>query len=68
MSLIFGRFAQDFVGFQITRALADQGDPAAIANLPITAAKFRKSAGLNASYLVYIGISLSPINLPMKPQ
>ena len=68
MSLIFGRIAQDFVTFQITRALAEQGDPAAIAQLPTVAEDFRKSASLNATYLVYIGISLSPVDLSMKPQ
>lgn len=68
MSLIFGRLTQDFVNFQITRTSADAGDPDAIAALPAAAQNFRKSAGLDASYLVYIGISLALINLLMKPQ
>lgn len=68
MSLIFGRITQDFVDFQFTRANADNGDPSSIAALPAAAENFRKAAGTNASYLVYIGISFALINLPMKPQ
>jgi len=63
MSLIFGRLAQDFVDFQIMRTRADQGDPEGIAGLPEAASHFRRAAALDASYLVYIGISFSLINL-----
>jgi len=67
MSLIFGRLTQDFVNFQIIRVNADNGDPAGIAALPAAAAGFRKATALDASYLVYIGISHALIDLLMGP-
>jgi len=67
MSLIFGRLTQDFVNFQIVRLGADNGDPASIAALPGVAENFRKATALDASYLVYIGISHAPIDLLMGP-
>jgi len=63
MSLIFGALTQDFVNFQIVRAKAEAGDPEGIAALPGAAANFRRVSALDASYLVYIGISLCLINL-----
>ena len=63
MSLIFGALTQDFVDFSITRARADAGDPDGIAKLPEAAAHFRHASAMDASYLVYIGISLYLINL-----
>ena len=65
MSLIFGRLTQDFVNFQIVRLNADNGDPASIAALPGVADGFRKATALDASYLVYIGISHALIDLLM---
>ena len=67
MSLIFGRLTQDFINFIVIRANAAKGNPDAIAALPVAAAAFRKSASLDATYLVYIGISLPLINPLMKP-
>lgn len=58
MSLIFGRLTQAFVNFQIVRASAEQGNPAGIAALPAAAASFRKASDVDATRLVYIGISL----------
>lgn len=66
MSVIFGRLTQDFVNFQIVRANASEGNPDAIAALPAAAAGFRRAAALDASYLVYIGISPASINLQTK--
>ena len=63
MSLIFGRLTQDFVNFQIVRAQAEAGTPEGIAALPEAAVRFRKASALDASYLVYIGILHSLINL-----
>ena len=63
MSLIFGRLTQDFVNFEIVREGAQSGNADAIAGLPAAAAHFRKASALDASYLVYIGISLYIINL-----
>ena len=57
MSLIFGRLAQDFVNFQIIRAQVEKGLPEGLAALPDAAAHFRRAAALDASYLVYIGIT-----------
>jgi ATP-binding cassette, subfamily B (MDR/TAP), member 1 len=62
MSLIFGRLTQDFINFQIIRADVDQGLSDS-ASLSEAAASFRKSTALDASYLVYIGITLLSINL-----
>jgi len=67
MSLIFGRLTQDFVNFEITRAGAENGDTASIAALPGAAGHFRRAAALDASYLVYIGISYALIDLLMGP-
>lgn len=61
MSLIFGRLTQDFVNFELVRARAAQGDPT---GLDEAASHFRKTAALDASYLVYIGISFASIDLP----
>jgi hypothetical protein len=63
MSLIFGKLTQDFVNFEIVRAQAEQGNADGIAALPAAAAQFRKTSALDATYLVYIGISPSSINL-----
>jgi len=63
MSLIFGALTQDFVNFAIIRAQAEAGSPEGIAKLPEAAAHFRHVSAMDASYLVYIGISFSLINL-----
>jgi ATP-binding cassette subfamily B (MDR/TAP) protein 1 len=63
MSLIFGALTQDFVNFEIVRAQAEAGNQDGIAALPVAAAHFRKVSALDATYLVYIGISLCLINL-----
>ncbi len=60
MSLLFGRLTQDFVSFETTLNFAHPpGMPpnqTAIDQIPISAAAFKRSAALNASYLVYIGM------------
>lgn len=57
MSLLFGRLTQDFISFQLSVAAADanSSDSAMQAALSDSAAHFRKTASLDASYLVYIG-------------
>lgn len=55
MALLFGNLIQDFVNFQTVLSLAQGGNTTAQALVPQAAADFRNSAGLNASYLVYIG-------------
>lgn len=62
MSLIFGKLTQDFVNFEIIRAKVEQGLEDGVAALPEAAAHFRRSASLDATYLVYIGIALLLIN------
>ena len=57
MSLLFGRLTQDFVSFGTVMLQAQQGDATAQSQLPAAAAAFKRSAALNASYLVYIGKS-----------
>lgn len=62
MSLLFGRLTQDFVTFGTTlKEAQDPSNPdlqaSAAASLPGSAAAFKTSAALNASYLVYIGAS-----------
>jgi ATP-binding cassette subfamily B (MDR/TAP) protein 1 len=63
MSLIFGRLTQDFINFQIVRGQVDQGLTEGVAALPQAAANFRTATALDATYLVYIGITLLLINL-----
>ncbi|EIW59664.1 multidrug resistance protein 1 [Trametes versicolor FP-101664 SS1] len=63
MSLLFGRLTQDFVTFGTTlKEAQDPSNPdlqaSAAASLPGSAAAFKTSAALNASYLVYIGIGM----------
>ena len=58
MSLLFGNLTKEFVDFTTTSMLAKAGDPDAIADLPERAAKFRRVAALDASYLTYIGIAI----------
>lgn len=56
MSLLFGRLTQDFVNFgMIVQQLNGPNGTEAQQQLPIAAAAFRRSAALDASYLVYIG-------------
>ena len=61
MSLLFGRFTQDFVDFQMTLFYAQAGDPTAAAKIPQVAANFRHSAAQNATYLVIIGTSMTSL-------
>lgn len=60
MSLLFGNLTQDFVEFEAILEQANNGDPNAIAAVPGSAAHFRHTAALDASYLVYIGASAVP--------
>ena len=56
MTLVFGNLTQDFVTFGTVLNNIAQGVPGAREQLPAAAAGFRHSAGLGASYLVYIGM------------
>ncbi|KAG5648338.1 hypothetical protein DXG03_004910 [Asterophora parasitica] len=58
MSLLFGNLTQDFVNFGTTLELAKLGNQTAIDDVPHAAATFRKTAALDASYLVYIGVGM----------
>ncbi|OBZ71083.1 Leptomycin B resistance protein pmd1 [Grifola frondosa] len=58
MSLLFGRLTQDFVDFGVTLEMAQSGNATAQADVPAAAQAFRRSAALNASYLVYIGVGM----------
>ncbi|CAL1712814.1 unnamed protein product [Somion occarium] len=58
MSLLFGNLTQDFIVFQQVAGLAEAGDPDAIAELPNSQRSFRRTAALDASYLVYIGVGM----------
>lgn len=55
MTLLFGNVTQDLVNFQVVVSLAQRGNATAKAMIPQAAADVRHSAGLNASYLAYIG-------------
>lgn len=62
MSLMFGRLTEDFVSFNtmLNYAYHDgQNNQTAIDQIPVAAAGFKRSAALNASYLVYMGTSIS---------
>lgn len=54
MTLLFGNLTQNFVTFQQVL-----GNPSLADQIPAAAADFRRSAALNASYLAYIGPSLT---------
>ena len=56
MSLLFGRLTQDFVSFETTLNAINAGDTDALSSLPEVQAGFKRSAALDASYLVYIGV------------
>ncbi|KAJ2930895.1 hypothetical protein H1R20_g6196, partial [Candolleomyces eurysporus] len=58
MSLLFGNLTQEFVNFGTVVGKAQSGDAAAAALIPEAAASFRRTAALDASYLVYIGIGM----------
>lgn len=62
MSLIFGKLTQQFVVFSATVVKAKAGNPQAIQDLPNIAAEFRRTAALDASYLVYIGRLIVVLN------
>ena len=59
MSLLFGNLTQQFVSFGYTEAqyLQNVNSATALQELQVAAANFRSGAALDASYLVYIGIS-----------
>lgn len=57
MSLLFGNLAQDFVLFQRAIFLAERGDAIAAAQVPEATRQFKRVAALDASYLVYMGLS-----------
>ncbi|KII86752.1 hypothetical protein PLICRDRAFT_55662 [Plicaturopsis crispa FD-325 SS-3] len=58
MSLLFGNLTQAFVNFADVLTDAKAGKPGAAEQIPISAASFRKTAALDASYLVYIGVGM----------
>ncbi|THH26451.1 hypothetical protein EUX98_g7736 [Antrodiella citrinella] len=59
MSLIFGKLVQDFITFQqAVSSVRQNPTPQAEADLGVTAAHFRSTAALDASYLVYIGLGM----------
>lgn len=60
MSLLFGNLTQDFVEFETVLGMAKSGNATAQANVPGAAAHFKHSSALDASYLVYIGVSVPP--------
>ncbi|KAH6917878.1 multidrug resistance protein 1 [Coprinopsis sp. MPI-PUGE-AT-0042] len=58
MSLLFGNLVQEFVNFATVTTLAAQGNQEAAGRVPEVAADFRRVAGLDATYLVYIGLGM----------
>ncbi|TFK23400.1 multidrug resistance protein 1 [Coprinopsis marcescibilis] len=59
MTILFGNLTQDFVNFGRVLEAAGKGNLEAAAEIPAAADSFRKSAALNASYLVYIGVGMA---------
>lgn len=55
MSLLFGNLVQEFVNFTTVTTLAAQGNQEAANRVHEVAADFRRVAGQDATYLVYIG-------------
>ncbi|TCD62992.1 GTPase-activating protein [Steccherinum ochraceum] len=58
MSLLFGKLTQGFVTFETILSKANAGDVNAQASVPSAAADFRRTAALDASYMVYMGIGM----------
>ena len=68
MSLLFGNLTQDFVSFANASNNINSNDPDSTAKLDQAAANFRHIAAKDASYLTYIGPSLtSPLFPGSKP-
>jgi ABC-type multidrug transport system fused ATPase/permease subunit len=63
MGFLFGQLTQLFVSFGSAQSAyyQDPNNATALQELQVVAAQFRSSAALNASYLVYIGTSPSPL-------
>ena len=57
MTLLFGRLVQSFVAFTTATQTLNPNDPASEAALAAATSEFKHQAALNASYLVYIGMS-----------
>jgi len=55
MALLFGNLTQDFVVFGTVIAQSQAGNATATALIPEAARQFKRTAALDASYLVYIG-------------
>jgi ATP-binding cassette subfamily B (MDR/TAP) protein 1 len=55
MALLFGRFAQNFVNFQMVLGGAQAGNASAAAMIPEAAAILRHDAAQNAVYFVILG-------------
>lgn len=58
MSLLFGNLTQDFVTFETIVFQAKGHNATAEALIPMAARNFRRTAALDASYLVYIGVGM----------
>lgn len=56
MSLLFGNLTNDFVRFGTVVQQAQAGNQTAVALVPEAAEAFKRTASLDASYLVYIGM------------
>lgn len=63
MSLLFGNLTQDFVNFEQATNNLDPNNPDTSTQLNQAAAKFRTIAAKDASYLTYIGTSLTALPL-----
>lgn len=61
MSLLFGNLTQDFVNFSVATNNLDPNDPDSSTKLDEAAKAFRHVAAADASYLTYIGTSLTTL-------
>lgn len=57
-AILFGNLTQDFVTFTTVLLKYQEGVEEAKQLLPLAAANFRHAAGIDATYLVYLGIGL----------
>lgn len=55
-AILFGNLTQDFVTFTTVLLKYQEGDEEAKQQLPLAAANFRHAAGVDATYLVYLGM------------
>ena len=66
MSLMFGNLTQDFINFSTAIRNINPSNPQSSVQVEEAARHFRHVAALDASYLVYLGASISILETPVE--